>query len=405
MPDAYSPLPLPIFSRLPDGTRVRVEPVRVPDLGFGGMLSPYVEMWQVLPDAPMSDDSWAMPLGWDFTPDLALEEAWYDTLVRRRAHLDKKGLGMPLRPRFLALQQVQESGARFLQRAAWSATYESLAAAITGYDSQCAQFLAEHGYTGFFMLLDRKTQRCLATSTPGHELKAGPDPLGERWVVPRRGAFTGSQADDTPPPERANAGFSGEQDGLVAAVPADEQTDLDAVVACAHGGPEASDARDRLFDYLERESELVGSGDLRDSETALPPWTLPHWDDIQGVDDEDVREQFGIPAEAPVGEDERLRYFGEVTLQQLYEDADLTPSLGAIWLTARDGRQAVLVHGITGYSFSGLDYHRFGPYRTWHHFVAWLDMTGWIRDTDAWRALDPGDQRRYFARIDEGLTS
>jgi hypothetical protein len=359
------------------------------------MLRPYVEVWQVVSDVPASEDRWVLPIGWDYAPALALEEAWLDTLIQRGAHLPK-GAGLPPRPRFLALQVVQDSGWRWMRRAVWSETYETLADARRRYEAYCAEFLQEHGYTGFIILLDRKTRRCLATSTPAHEPTPGPDPLGERWVLERRGTFTGSKEDDTPPPERAKAGFSGARDGLVMPVPDEVQADLDATVAWAHGGPAAADARDRLFDYLERESELVGSGDLVDNQMALPFRDLPSWDELRQRDEE-IRDQLELPADAAVSDDERLRYFGDVILQGLYEDADLTPALGAIWLTARDGRQAVIVHGITGYSFSSIDYHRFGPYRTWADFVAWLDMAGWIRNPDAWRALAPEEQRRYFA--------
>jgi hypothetical protein len=388
----------PFDATLPDGTYVRLIPSVIPVLDEPSLVH-FREAWTVrdAEDLTGTDANWRAPLAVDFTPSLALEEAWIETLIRRRAHYSG-GVGLPPVRRFLVMQMERVSGSRVFERAVESRAFGTRSEARDGFELLCAEFLAARGYGGEIHLIDRKARHRVATSLGLGISRGGIDPVVADWVLGRRGDWTDGEQDDEASFVRATAGVVYDGVGSLVAVPKGIQTAIDAVVEWAHGGQQDEVSWQRLCAYVEQES--LGLHDLSAHMIqAFPPTSLPTLDDLRcELDDDTIREHFDKPPQARVSDLQRIRYFVGVRLADGLQDGDERWSWRfPLEVVARDRRRAVVPRSMFGAMMSTETEHVwYPPRRDWVEVRDELEEEGWILDIEQWLLLSPAAQLQYF---------
>jgi hypothetical protein len=388
----------PFDATLPDGTNVQLVPSVIPVFD-GSPLVHFREVWTVrdAEDLTGTDANWRAPLAVDFTPSLALEEAWIETLIRRRAHFSG-GVGLPSVPRFLVIQIERVSGSRFFERAVESRAFGKRSEARDGFELFCAEFLAAHGYDGEIHLIDRKARHRLASTLPLGIARGAVDPVVADWVLGRRGDWTDSELDDAASFVDATAGVGDDGVGSLVAVPKGIQSAIDAVVEWAHGGRQDEVSWQRLCAYVEQESLGLNDPSAHMIQ-AFPPTALPTLTYLRHlVDDSTIREHFGKPRRARVSDTQRMRYFVEVSLGGDARDEDERwKGIFPLDVRASDGRSAVVPRSMMGAMMSAEYEHEwYPPCRDWVEVKDHLEVEGWIIDIEEWLLLSPAAQRRYF---------
>lgn len=390
-------MPSPFDATLPDGTNVRLVPSVIPVFDESPLVH-FREVWTVrdAEDLTGTDANWRAPLAVDFTPSLALEEAWM-TLIQRRAHYPG-GAGLPAVPRFLAMQMERVSGSRVFERAVESRAFGTRSEARDGFELFCAEFLAAHGYGGEIHLIDRKARHRLATSLPLGISRGPVDPFVADWVLGRRGDWTDSEQDDAASFVAVTAGVGDDGVGSLVAVPRGIQTAIDAVVEWAHGGQKDELSWQRLCAYVEQESLGLNNPSAHMIQ-AFPPTALPTLTYLRRlVDDSTIREHFGKPRGARVSDAQRMRYFVEVSLGGASRDEDERwKGVFPLDVVASDGRSGVVPRSMMGAMMSAeYEHERYPPRRDWLEVRDQLEVEGWILDIEQWLLLSPAAQRQYF---------
>jgi hypothetical protein len=388
----------PFDTTLPDGTNVRLQPSVIPVFD-GSPLVHFREVWSVRDAEDLTDTEaqWRAPLAVDFTPWLALEEAWIESLIRRRAHYSG-GVGLPSVPRFLVIQIERVSGSRVFERAVESRAFGTRSEARDGFELYCAEFHAANGYGGEIHLIDRKARHRLATSLPLGISRGAVDPVVADWVLGRRGGWADSEQDDSASFVAVNAGVGDDGVGSLVAVPKGIQSAIDAVVEWAHGGPQDEASWRRLCAYVEQES-LGLNNPAAHMIQAYPPTALPTLTYLRSlVDDDTIREHFGKPRRARVSDAQRMRYFVEVSLGGASRDEDERwKGVFPLDVVASDGRSAVVPRSMMGAMMSAEYEHEwYPPRRDWVEVRDHLKVEGWILDIEQWLLLSPAAQRQYF---------
>jgi hypothetical protein len=386
-------VPDPFSTELPDGTPVLVEPAMVPDLDDFS-IDAFRQIWTVRltgdPVAPRS--AWPPPLAVDFAPELALEEAWIELLIQRGQHL-RGGSGLPLRPRFVALEIEHFTGHRFLRRVTACAFFDTLPEAREGFELLAAQRVSAGTWAGRLHLFDRKDRRGLDTTSPGGIAVAGESQLVRQWLRPRRGEWTGGAESVPTLPKPVLCGIgSGER---LTPVPSGIQAAIDRVIAWAHERRTAWAALRRVTGYIEQE----GLGAPSDCFLALPASRLPLASELEVlVDDEEVREHLGLRTTRPVTDNQRIRFYAEVVVPRLLASGDeQCRTIGYLTVTASDRRTALLPFDYEGAMMSAdSTYEWLEPARDRAAMVANLEKQRWIVDSDRWMAMSPAGRRRFF---------
>lgn len=387
------PIPETVTTTLPDGTAVRVEAHIVPDHG-SGVLDSFRYLWLVraADDPTGSGSAWRAPLAVDYTPELALEEAWYETLVQRGHHL-RANATMPPRQRYLAIEVELTMTRRTVRRATWSRLFTTLPEAREGFELESARRRSVGGSVGPLHLMDRKDRRMLDTTLPLGVDSDKDSILIQAWVRPRRGKWT--EEGDALPESPAIAGAGVDFCGRLLPVPPGIQAALDRVTAWAHGGTASWVALRRVTAYLEQEG-LIDAGNCFE---ALPPRVLPSVGRLsEFVSDDDVRTRLGLGTHEALSESHRLRYFADVVVPSLLSSEKAVP-LGQVRVVSSDGNSALIPFTMDGAMMSTeVQYEWFQPARDQAHMASTLEAMRWIVDVDRWRAMTPTQQRRFFGR-------
>lgn len=87
----------------------------------------------------------------------------------------------------------------------------------------------------------------------------------------------------------------------------------------------------------------------------------------------------------------------ESQVEQAIDDADISYAFSAFAIRATDGDSLVLVATITGYSFSGVTTHWYGPYADTEEFVALLRKAHWIEAGESPRSIPSRVRQRVRA--------
>lgn len=383
------PLPPPVAATLPDGTTVRVEAFRAPHpIALAGPPADAWQQWRVVATGAAFDGSGDTVLAVHLTPELALEAAWVEQHARRAVpHAD-----WPPRARFLVVQWV----AGPIAMATWCALRATLAEAQDTFRGRLADNMLAEGRTRVVTLFDRQARLCLEHA---EATAYGPAWLTSRWLLDDPGPFTGSAADDTPLPSPPTAGLGATAGGEITAVPASAQARIDRIVAAVHEGRADDESVARLTAWVERHEDLLSltHQDAYGALTALSPVHVTGYMGPRSGWEGDIRDALDLDDAVPITDDHRLRFFEEHRLRALLEGGEAASYFGPLWLTAGDGRQAVLFADSVGAMLSAeVTTTWYGPHRTIEEFKVWLVADGWLLDPESFPFLPREEKLRLL---------
>lgn len=104
------------------------------------------------------------------------------------------------------------------------------------------------------------------------------------------------------------------------------------------------------------------------------------------IDDDAVREAMEL-ADRRVTQAHRIHFFEQCVLENLLQDADVTRAFVPLVLQASDGDAVQLVSGISGYSFSGLEFEWHGPLAVDFDVAKWLRKEGWVETVEEFQGM------------------
>jgi len=107
---------------------------------------------------------------------------------------------------------------------------------------------------------------------------------------------------------------------------------------------------------------------------------------LQEIDDDTVREALEI-TNGRVTQAQRIEFFEQYVLEDRLQDADVTRAFVPIVLESSDGESLQLVVGISGYSFTILEYEWHGPFEAEFDFAEWLRKEGWVETVEEFQQM------------------
>jgi len=133
---------------------------------------------------------------------------------------------------------------------------------------------------------------------------------------------------------------------------------------------------------------LEESGDIHSGYDILGVFLGPKAmaDAFAVIDDDVVRQALEI-TDRRVNQTQRIEFFEQHVLEGLLEDADVTRAFVPIVLESSDGESLQLVVGISGYSFTILEYEWHGPFEAEFDFAEWVRKEGWVETVEEFQQM------------------
>ncbi len=263
-----------------------------------------------------------------------------------------------------------------------------------------------HASTGALVQLTEQVQRQVTAFVSEYQLRTGrlpelehegadgllycfpmisQEPVEYRKTPAIEDAAPWTSARDDAPAGEVEADFDTEADTDSEAEQA--QADIDLVVDTALDGMVHRSALERVTTRLDETGALddAGAGELAGLYLSADVIA----DGYDAIDDDQLREAMELRAKTRITPTHRLAYLREYILGELEADADASHALVPVTLTARDGRTVLVVGGVRGYSFSGVETTWCGPFATVDAMRRYLTEEGWVQGVEGFEALSP----------------